>query len=231
MSTSPRLQLAELGSNPTERPVADPGIKPGDHSGGDRAWLDRVGITASVACAIHCLAAPFLLLLLPAAGSVWAHPAVHWVLAVLVLPLAVWVIYRGYLKHRKRWTLVAAGIGSACIVAGLIAPMLHDQPVLSLPIASGESNAAAAGLILADAGAIHTGAEAGPACTEASCPTITEDAETGAKSLAMPPGGFLTLIGSLFLVFAHASNLIACRCYSRDQPAKACGDSGCGCPA
>lgn len=203
----------------------------------DRSWLDRVGITASVACAIHCLAAPFLFLLLPAAGSVWSHPAVHWVLAALVLPLAVWVIYRGYLKHRKRWTLVTAGLGSACIIAGLIAPMVYDKPLFHLSLPGFSSTLP--GMVLADAqgpvpiaSAGHGGSAETVGCTDtACCPSISEDAQTGGYALAMPPGGVITLVGSVFLVIAHLSNLVACRCYRRDEMANACGESECGCPS
>lgn len=191
----------------------------------ERSWLDRVGITASVACAIHCMAAPFLMLLLPAAGSVWSHPAVHWVLAVLVLPLAVWVIYRGYLKHRKRWTLISAGLGSACIVAGLILPMIDSWPVVSFALPGFGSNTPTS--MLADAQA--PSAAEPVACTEACCPSVTQDVRTGGYTLAIPPGGLVTFIGSLFLVFAHTTNLIACRCFARRNQCDADGTSACGC--
>lgn len=272
----------------------------------DRPWLDRIGITASLACAVHCLAAPFLLLLLPAAGSAWSHPAVHWVMAVLVLPLALWVIYRGYLKHRKTWTLVAAGAGSACIVAGLILPMVSSKPVFSIelpalsstnPVVMAASSQAPLFIDLADddepqastpsfdwldpalaakgagdiaavsctdpgccpadhkqgpaavdedtqapvstgpdahdkTAAAHAADAQGLACTHpACCPLIAQDTSTGAYSLSVPPGGLTTLIGSLLLVFAHASNLVACRCYAKAIPMAddGCG-SACGCP-
>ena len=181
-----------------------------------RSMLDRIGISASVLCAIHCMAAPFLLLLLPAAGSVWSHPAVHWVLAVLVVPLALWVLFKGYTKHRSKITLVAASLGALLILAGLIAPMVQSQPVVSFPVPA----------FLGDLGG-GGGAAAMPACTDTCCPTITQDA-SGASTLAMPPGGLLTLIGSIFLVTAHGSNLIACRGSAKGH---GCGDDACGCPA
>ncbi|MEM6260172.1 MAG: MerC domain-containing protein [Planctomycetota bacterium] len=178
-----------------------------------RGWLDRVGISASVLCAIHCIAAPFLLLLLPAAGSIWSHPAVHWVLAALVVPLALWVLFKGYTRHRRRLTLTAALMGGVLILAGLIAPMIHASPIMELPVPS-------------FFGELGGGADAVPACTETCCPTITRSA--AGTALAMPPGGLLTLIGSIFLVTAHGSNLLA----SRNSPSGYhCGDDDCGCPA
>ncbi len=191
-----------------------------------RSWLDRIGISASLLCAVHCLAAPFLLLLLPAAGSVWAHPLVHWVLAVLVLPLALWVIYGGYRRHRKTWTLVAAGVGSACIVAGLILPMVSRTPLVTAQIPS--FGFASSTLPAGDGSG---GAAAGhAACSDACCPTVAQDASTGSYTLNMPPGGLVTMIGSIFLVFAHLTNLIACRKFGPHGSVAAGEASGCGCP-
>lgn len=184
----------------------------------ERSWLDRLGIGASLLCAIHCLAAPFLLLLLPAAGSIWSHPAVHWVLAVLVVPLALWVLYKGYRKHGNKLTLVAASLGAMLILAGLVSPMVHSEPVVEFSVPAFFGTPAATPL-----------ATATPTCTEACCPSITHDTASNASIIAMPPGGLLTLIGSVLLVLAHSSNLIACRCFAK-QPT--CGDDkACGCTA
>jgi hypothetical protein len=187
----------------------------------DRPWLDRVGITASVACAIHCIAAPFLLLLLPAAGSIWSDPLVHWVLAALVLPLAVWVIYRGYRKHGKRMTLAAAITGSAFVVAGLIAPMVSTQPLFTTSAPAIVNLVATSAPAQAAMGEPH--GEPAPAaastCSAACCPTVAIEQSSAATpataTLGFPAGGVLTIIGSILLVLAHATNIHACRCWSR----------------
>ena len=180
----------------------------------ERTLLDRLGIGASLLCAIHCIAAPFLLLLLPAAGAVWSHPAVHWILAVLVVPLALWVLINGYRKHGNKLTLYAAVAGTLLILAGLISPMLHAEPVVKFDVPT-----------LMGAPAEVPAADV---CTEPCCPTITHDTAAQTATIAMPPGGLLTLIGSVLLVLAHTSNLIACRCFSKKT---SCKPSGCGCPA
>lgn len=223
MSNDSQLVMTGLSSN------MDSAAVPADATSdaGLRSWLDRIGISASLLCAVHCLAAPFLLLLLPAAGSVWSHPAVHWVLAVFVVPLALWVLYNGYRKHGSRLTLVAATAGALLIVAGLIAPMVHSEPVLrfTVPAFFGESGSAASSTAVSSPPIDH--ATTDPVCTDTCCPTITHDAATGASLIAMPPGGLLTLLGSVLLVLAHTSNLIACRCFSKTV----CDDAACGCPA
>ncbi len=182
---------------------------------GSASRLDRLGIVASVACMVHCLVAPFLLLLLPAAGSIWAHPAAHWVLAVLVLPLAVMTVWRGYLHHRRRLALVAAAVGAALIVVGLVLPHVGgtEASVASTFVGSGAAEGH---------GGLHAEAAA---CTDTCCPAITQDPVTGALGFHLPSGGLVTLLGSAFLVMAHGVNIYGCRCLTR--PGQVCSP-GCG---
>jgi len=200
---------------------------------------DRLGIVASAACAVHCLAAPFLLLLLPVAGSIWAHPAVHWVLAGLVLPLAVVVVFRGYQLHGRRWALVVASLGAALIVSGLILPGTGvGGPGAVVPIAAAVTPPVPEGPALTAAAAhAHAPEDAASSCGGC-CPSVVyetapapvEAAPTAAvagngalvaspkpvaASLRIPPAGIVTLIGSVLLVLAHAVNLHGCRCFRR----------------
>lgn len=268
MSANPVDVLQSYGQSAPDAPALSVTARP---------WLDRIGITASVACAIHCLAAPLLLLLLPTAGSIWADPMVHWVLAVLVLPLALMVIYRGYRKHGKRLTLVSAVLGAALIVAGLIAPMVSTRPLITLPVPNlanlAMTQASTAGQVppmlarpasatqpadqpaaasactaaccesKADTPQEPTAAAApspppaaiDPAtdtCTDACCPTLAVNQDTGVATMGFPAGGILTMLGSVLLVLAHATNLHACRCFSRAHTdSHPSDDSPCGCPA
>lgn len=189
--------------------------------------LDKVGIAASLACAIHCLAAPFLLLLLPAAGSVWSHPAVHWVLAALVLPLALYVIYRGYIRHKRRAALVFAVLGAAFIIAGLLAPDTVAQVGLETAAAATDPGSpgaespevSEAGVPGADHEAVN--------CPKSCCPSLTQDPDTGKFTLNFPPASIATMIGSVLLVLGHAINLHGCHLFNKGRN-PAAGD--CGCP-
>ncbi|WP_428386246.1 MerC domain-containing protein [Mucisphaera sp.] len=204
MTTAP---IGTIPNNP-DLPAAAPQLP-------RSANLDRLGIVASAACAIHCLAAPFLFMLLPAVGSVWSHPSVHWILAALVLPLALFVVLRGYRLHRRRSAPIALVLGVTLILAGLALPSL----AAGSPPPTGEPLAMAA-----------NGEESGlaaSACTESCCPTVTQDAETGTIAVDVPPASIVTLIGSLFLVLAHAINLHGCYCFNRTPEAQA---TQCGCP-
>ena len=208
--------------------------------------LDRLGIVASAACVVHCLATPVLLLMVPVMGAWWSHPAAHWGLAALVLPLAMWVVFRGYRRHRRRSALITAGLGAGLIVAGLILPEIDGPAPLNFtvpaPLASDTVAATATPApaepepttwaafhaeAASDADA-HAGGTDAPACTETCCPIVTYDAPAGQASLTVPAGTLATLLGSLFLVAAHGINLHGCRCVGRS--AVDATDGACGCP-
>ncbi|WP_316823490.1 MerC domain-containing protein [Pedobacter gandavensis] len=64
--------------------------------------LDQFGITASVACAIHCAALPFLITLLPLWGlSFLANPWVELSMIGLSLIIGTWSLAGSYPKHKR----------------------------------------------------------------------------------------------------------------------------------
>ncbi|MEM6334320.1 MAG: MerC family mercury resistance protein [Planctomycetota bacterium] len=180
----------------------------------DASWRwDLAGIAASAACAVHCLAAPLLLLFLPAFGAAWSSPWVHWVVAAAVLPLALLVIGRGYRAHRRGSTLALAALGGAALIAGLVLPASAGWAMTF----GGDPSLAAA-----------TPATecADPAC----CPTLAVDPATGATTLTLPWATVVTLLGGVLLMAAHAINLQGCACHRRSQHAGAT-DRDCPAPA
>jgi hypothetical protein len=70
-----------------------------------KRWFepDRVGVYASVLCAIHCALTPILLLMLPAFGRAWSHPASYWGMALFVVPVAAFTLAQGFKRHRRDW--------------------------------------------------------------------------------------------------------------------------------
>ncbi len=86
------------------------------------AALDRLGIAASVTCAVHCAGLPLLLATLPSVGGGWlvsersTFALIGLAVAVCVLALSI-----GFRAH-GRWAPVALGaIGLGLLVIGELA--------------------------------------------------------------------------------------------------------------
>jgi hypothetical protein len=79
--------------------------------------LDKIGMFLSFLCAVHCILTPVLILSLPIMARYYmAHPAFHWLLALLVLPVGVLAFYQGY-RHHRRLAVFWLGIPGLVIVA------------------------------------------------------------------------------------------------------------------
>jgi len=77
--------------------------------------LDRLGMSASLACAVHCAVLPLLLAALPAIGLAWLDSAwVDWTMVALAAVIAL-------RAHRGGLRLHRSCLPSAVAVAGLLA--------------------------------------------------------------------------------------------------------------
>lgn len=150
--------------------------------------LDRIGAFASFACAIHCLAAPIVLILLPSFAPIWTDPAAHIMLAVLVVPLAIISLSFGYRQHRRLPIPLVAGVGLVLIIGGMAAPAVAAS---SLP-----SNAA-----------VETTLNSAD-CSADCCAKVT--IEEGEVNVAFSFNTIITIIGSIFLALSHLWNLRLC---------------------
>ena len=104
---------------------------------------DRIGIIASVLCAIHCALTPVLLILLPTFGKAWAHPSTHWGMALIVIPIAIFMVKKGYQKHGKKWIVVLGVLGVILIIVGAILPYVENAPNnTALPLTTNTENIA-----------------------------------------------------------------------------------------
>ena len=83
-------------------------------------FWDRLGISTSLLCIVHCLATPFLVLLVPFAGEFMEHRWFHLIIAIVVLPVAAIALARGYRLHQKKSTLWWGAIGIAFVGIALI---------------------------------------------------------------------------------------------------------------
>lgn len=151
---------------------------------------DRIGVLASVLCAIHCAVTPVLLIVMPAFGKAWSHPATHWGMALVALPIAGFTMTKGYQRHRRKAIIAIGCFGILFVGAGALAPYL-------------ESPAAAEG-------AVSTG------CVDSCCPSLVQQ-EDGDRRLHIPMASILTTLGGLCLIGIHMGNLCCCPACRRDK--------------
>lgn len=86
---------------------------------------DKLGLALSGLCLLHCLGTPLLLLLFPMIhGLQGIHSSIHWVAAVLLIPMAIYAVTQGYSHHRKKVVPVLAGLGATLVLAGALSPHL-----------------------------------------------------------------------------------------------------------
>lgn len=83
------------------------------------AKLDKLGMTASIACAIHCAALPFFISTLPLWGlGFLAHSWTEIAMICLSLIIGIWSLSTAYPKHRKIMPVITLIIGFSLIATG-----------------------------------------------------------------------------------------------------------------
>ena len=86
---------------------------------------DRIAISASALCAIHCLCLPLLLGVFPAVGSsIFGQESFHQLLLWLVIPLSLFSLTLGCKRHKNGLVAVLGVIGIAILY--LTATLGHD---------------------------------------------------------------------------------------------------------
>ncbi len=175
---------------------------------------DSMGVGLSIFCAIHCVATPFLLLLLPSFGKVWAHPASHGLVAIFVVPLAVLGFLRATGQRNRRWILICGVTGLVLVLWGAAAPFLVAEPSPGTPPSAEivDSNTEFVFHVndQPDAGSgIAT-------CSSECCPLLLIG-EDGKKQLHIPLASVLTTLGGIALIAAHAGNLVCCSSRGRNS--------------
>ena len=85
---------------------------------------DKLSICLSVCCILHCIALPFLILLIPSVASLWINDeSVHVVLVMLAVPISLFAMGISLRKHHNYKCIALAGIGLALLV---LAIFMHD---------------------------------------------------------------------------------------------------------
>ncbi len=84
--------------------------------------LDRVAISVSGACLIHCLATAVLVGMVSAAGGILGSPIVHEVGLVIAMVLGAIALGRGMIEHRFIMPSAVGGLGLAVMAMALSLP-------------------------------------------------------------------------------------------------------------
>jgi hypothetical protein len=97
-----------------------------------RGRLDRVGLTLSVLCAVHCVGTLVLVAGLGIGGSVLLNPAIHRVGLVLAMLVVGVAIGAGALRHRRPAPFVIAMMGLTFMGGAMAAPRESEEAVLTI---------------------------------------------------------------------------------------------------
>ncbi|WP_149495218.1 MerC domain-containing protein [Roseiconus lacunae] len=209
--------------NPGEQTSGGQNLAGESASTGLASWGDWAGMVASIGCAIHCAAMPFVIAYLPALGlSFLADEAFHQWMAVACFAIALTAFVPGLRKHGR---LTPVLIGSVGLVMISVAAFGFAGDCC----AACESGATSA--VTEPSGAI-AGDTAAEACTEACCAHCAADkgavtdsdsavnsdvAKTdyaGIGGIGLPVDSawvgriapWLTPLGGIILVVAHLLN-------------------------
>lgn len=79
--------------------------------------LDRIAVLLSGLCLVHCLALPFLVILLPFLGQ-FTDDHLHAEMLVVVIPVSVVALAFGFRKHRQAGIVFTGAIALAIITIG-----------------------------------------------------------------------------------------------------------------
>lgn len=94
----------------------------------NRGWIDRIGATGSFLCAIHCLAAPLVLALIPTLGAAtWFGDRVEIGFVLFVSVMGLLSTVSSWRRHRRHHVPATMVLGVAVLWAGILVPRLHHQ--------------------------------------------------------------------------------------------------------
>ena len=82
-----------------------------------QAVTDKMAIELSIACALHYLAFPVLILMLPSMAALnLENEAFHVWMVVAVIPCSVYATFLGFKEHNRRQLCVLGSIGLSMLV-------------------------------------------------------------------------------------------------------------------
>lgn len=111
--------MAPMSSTPT---AAKPGLL--------TRTADRIGMTGSMLCALHCAAIPLVIAMVPGVGlGLFASEGLEAGFVVFATVLALASLWMGFKRHRsfRGWLFLVPGL--AAVWAAMLYPPLHQSVV------------------------------------------------------------------------------------------------------
>jgi len=167
------------------------------------SWRDFAGVTASLACAIHCAAMPLVVAYLSALGLSWmAEEGFHQAMAVLCIAIALAAFVPGWRKHRRPSPVLLGAVGLAFLMAAafIMEPCCPTADAATLSCATA-----------CEAETANVTAVACQDCSECQAGCSAAGDATGLSTATLTP--WITPLGGLLLVVAHLLNhRFGCSC-------------------
>ena len=98
-------------------------------------FWDRLGITLSGLCLVHCIALPLLLGVFPFFNNHFINEEFHLYFAILIIISALFAFIPGYQKHQDKKVVSIAFFGVTLLIIGVVIGHLgehHDHQHSSL---------------------------------------------------------------------------------------------------
>ena len=106
----------------------------------DKLWWDRLGITLSVVCLVHCLMLPFAVAALPFVAAQWLQASsFHVAMALVLLPVALLAVVPGVRRHGRVSVVAAMAAGLSLLSTAAFAGerLLSREWEIGLTLAGG----------------------------------------------------------------------------------------------
>ena len=82
---------------------------------------DKIAISLSILCAIHCLVLPFIILLLPSIAAISLEgEAFHFWMLVAVVPISIFALRSGYIQHKRISITITGMAGVFLLISAVI---------------------------------------------------------------------------------------------------------------
>lgn len=105
-----------------------------------KLWWDRLGITLSVVCLLHCLMLPVAIAALPLVAAQWLRTGTfHTAMALVLLPVALRAVVPGLRLHGRASVAAAMAAGLALLSTAAFAGerLLSREWEIGLTLAGG----------------------------------------------------------------------------------------------